>query len=300
MANEANVSWPGWEVVRIIGRGSFGAVYEIRRDLFGTEESAALKVISVPQNDSDIEVLLANGYTVEDITKRFQDIREDIIHKYALMVGMREHPNVVCCDDFRYVQHEDGTGWDICVKMELLENLFVRGWRLPEAAVVTVGVDICAALTACEESGLVHGHVVPNNILCTQDGLYKLGDVGIFSALNERTDGPVLDTPRSYMAPEIYHRHREPRTAAGDIYSLGLTMYRLLNERRLPCEPLPPVIPPPMSAFRRFEGEPIPAPAHGSEELQQIVLKACSYDIEERYHSARDMLRDLMKYQESY
>ena len=46
---ENKVIWPGWEVVRKIGSGSFGAVYEIRRDMFGDVEKAALKVIHIPQ-----------------------------------------------------------------------------------------------------------------------------------------------------------------------------------------------------------------------------------------------------------
>ena len=40
--------WPGWETVRLIGRGSFGAVYEIERDVFGHKEKAAMKLISIP------------------------------------------------------------------------------------------------------------------------------------------------------------------------------------------------------------------------------------------------------------
>ena len=55
MQNIDQVQWPGWEVVRLIGRGSFGAVYEIQRDVFGETERAALKVITIPENDYDIE-----------------------------------------------------------------------------------------------------------------------------------------------------------------------------------------------------------------------------------------------------
>ena len=48
------VSWPGWETTRVLGRGSFGAVYEIQRDMLGETEKAALKVISIPQSSSEI------------------------------------------------------------------------------------------------------------------------------------------------------------------------------------------------------------------------------------------------------
>ena len=48
MESDRKELWPGWETVRLIGRGSYGTVYEIRRDTFGDSESAALKVISIP------------------------------------------------------------------------------------------------------------------------------------------------------------------------------------------------------------------------------------------------------------
>ena len=60
--------WPGWETVRLIGRGSFGAVYEIERDVFGHKEQAALKYITIPQNEEDIEELYDSGYDEASVT----------------------------------------------------------------------------------------------------------------------------------------------------------------------------------------------------------------------------------------
>lgn len=71
--------WPGWETVGLIGRGSFGAVYEIQRDVFGEVEKAALKVISIPQNSSDIDELYGEGYDEESITSTFKSHLKSII-----------------------------------------------------------------------------------------------------------------------------------------------------------------------------------------------------------------------------
>ena len=70
--------WPGWETVRLIGRGSLGAVYEIERDMLGEKEKAALKVITIPENNSEIETLRDEGYDVflEIEIKGFLQIRE--------------------------------------------------------------------------------------------------------------------------------------------------------------------------------------------------------------------------------
>ena len=59
------LTWPGWENVGLIGKGSFGAVYEIQRDVFGSIEKAALKVITIPQSSSDVEDLISDGEQTE-------------------------------------------------------------------------------------------------------------------------------------------------------------------------------------------------------------------------------------------
>ena len=58
-----NIQWPGWETVRLIGEGNFGSVYEIQRSVFDDIEKAALKVISIPYNRSDISNIGRNHGT---------------------------------------------------------------------------------------------------------------------------------------------------------------------------------------------------------------------------------------------
>ena len=77
-------TWPGWETVRLIGRGSFGGVYEIRREMFGETEYAALKHLSIPQNDSEIDELRGEGLDDESITRTFRDHLREIMSEYSL------------------------------------------------------------------------------------------------------------------------------------------------------------------------------------------------------------------------
>lgn len=123
MSNPDNIKWPGWETTRLIGRGSFGAVYEIQRIVFDETEKAAFRVISIPQNSSDIEELYSDGYDEESITTAFKSHLQSIVAEYSLMRKMNGCKNIVNCDDVRYVQHDDGIGWDIYIKMELLTPL---------------------------------------------------------------------------------------------------------------------------------------------------------------------------------
>ena len=61
------VVFGNWTIARNIGSGSFGAVYELRRQDFGETYRAALKVISVPQDNAEIQSLAAEGMSAADI-----------------------------------------------------------------------------------------------------------------------------------------------------------------------------------------------------------------------------------------
>ena len=82
-------TWPGWNVVRVIGQGSFGAVYEIQREMFGKIESAALKVITIPQHKEEIQELRSEGYDDASLTTHFRSYLEDIAREYSLMLDIK-------------------------------------------------------------------------------------------------------------------------------------------------------------------------------------------------------------------
>ena len=284
--------YPGWKTVRKIGAGSFGSVYEIERNLFGKIEKAALKCITIPQNDGDVEEMYSNGYDDASITAHFEKYLADIVQEYSLMAEMKGHTNVVYCDDIRYTPREDGIGWEITIKMELLTPLIrALGPNFGEEQVIRLGKDICRALVLCRDKDIVHRDIKPQNIFVSKTGDYKLGDFGIAKTVERTTGGTKIGT-YSYMAPEVYHS--KPYGSSADLYSLGLVMYWLLNERRLPFLPLPPKSPTyeetETARHRRFMGEKLPEPKNGSAALKEIVLKACTFEPKDRFATAQEML----------
>ncbi len=291
---EISAILPGWETIKVIGRGGNGTVYEIERQIGGTVERAALKVISIPQKDGDIEELRSNGYDEESITRRFESYLQDIIREYEMMVDLKGNANIVHCDDIKYIQHDDGIGWDILIRMELLCALpKALGKEVSEEKAEKIGKDICRALSACEKKSILHRDIKPQNIFVAPDGTYKLGDFGIAKVVEQTTSGTKTGTYQ-YMAPEVYNN--EPYGPKADIYSLGLVLYWLLNNRRLPFLPLemvPSTREEEEARARRMRGERIPAPMYGSERLKKIILKACAYDPENRYQNAEEMLAAL-------
>ena len=220
---DSKTLWPGWETVRLIGRGSYGAVYEIEREVFGHREKAALKVITIPESNSEIDELYSSGYNDESITAHFREFLADIVREYTLMAEMKGHANVVYCDDIRYVQHDDGFGWDIYIKMELLTPL-MKALPAPDAErqIAKLGRDLCQALVLCRSRNIIHRDIKPQNIFVSPDGNYKLGDFGIAKTVEKTSGGTKIGT-YNYMAPEVYNN--KPYGHAADICSLGLVLY---------------------------------------------------------------------------
>ena len=301
MFDEINVPWDGWKIVKLIGKGSYGTVYEIERAIGSYVEKSAMKVISIPTNRQIIEDAYIDGYNEESITKMFSEDLDVIVDEYRIMEALSGNTNIVAVKDFAVIKHNDEIGWDVFIRMELLTPLskLLKTRHLNMSEVYKLGMDICQALVLCEEKGLVHRDVKPENIFVTENGTFKLGDFGIARTLDHTTQATRAGTER-YMAPEVIKR--EPYGKDVDLYSLGLVLYWLLNNRRMPfLDPnkVPVGDEPNVAQSRRLSGEALPRPVNGIEELQNIVLKACEYDREKRYSFAKEMLQDLTHVSES-
>ena len=291
-----NIRFPGWEVVRKIGEGSFGGVYEIHRTLpDGRVEKAALKKLTVPKDNSEIRELYSQSFSKENITAHYKDQMRELVNEYTLTQKLNGCRNVVACHDVQCVQHTDGIGWDIYIRMELLKPLkHVLSADYQEMAVLKLGLSLCNALLACQEHHIVHRDIKPENILVSDRGEFKLGDFGI-AKVSEKTATGTMTGTMGYMAPEVANRWHYG--AQADIYSLGMVLYWMMNRRTLPFLPFPPTIPTAAqrqeAANRRFAGESFPPPVNGSRELKAIVMKACAFSTEDRYQTVRELRRDL-------
>lgn len=288
--------WPDWTLVRKLGQGSYGGVYEIQRILPGGRvERSALKQITIPRSQEEIDILLAQAVSERTITEFFRGQLQKLVQEYTMMRELGECPNIVACQDISY--QPNGYGWNIYFRMELLRPLKqVVDNRYREMNVIRLGLEVCSALEACGKLNIIHRDIKPENILVSDQGVFKLGDFGI-AKISEGTQTGTMAGTYGYMAPEV--ANRQHYGASADIYSLGMVLYWLMNNKTLPFLPLPPQIPNApqrqQALNSRFSGEPIPAPKNGSADLKRIVLKACAFAPADRYSSVSELWADLRK-----
>jgi predicted ATPase/MoxR-like ATPase len=208
-------SLPGYELLREVGRGGMGVVYQARQ--VKLNRLVALKFLSAE--------LSREAEAVE----RFQ--------REALIVSALNDSHI--CTIYDLGDHQ---GQPFLV-LEWIEGQTLRafaGQRMSVAALAQVVRPVAQALRAAHAAGIVHRDIKPENVLVRADGQVKVLDFGVARLLpgsgrsvlpqaGKGTDpGTLVGTVR-YMSPE--QTRCEPASSASDVFALGILLYELATGR---------------------------------------------------------------------
>lgn len=281
------------------------------------------------------EDFLGNDHDKDRINARYESKLQNYKQRYQQMKVLQGVPQIVRYDGIFGNPYKNRSGGEICIVSEDVKSLdeFMTDNTFSEEEIIKLGKDILQALISCEEKEIIHGNIGPENIMVAgKKGAaeYKLGDfgsalvaeyirrveplkkygrldacysvdemvsqIGDFYDLQEvdlEVFAPVVSAVEC-RAPEVVHGEKYGHTA--DIYSLGMVMYWLLNNQKMPFigadEQLTHALKK-EAMERRYSGKKLPAPGNGSAKLAKIVLKACEYKPEDRYASAQEMYEAL-------
>ena len=207
-----------YQIVRMIGSGGMGQVYEAVHDQM--KRRAAIKILH----------------------KRFAHNRQ-IATRFlneAKATSIVEHPGIVHIYEFG--QTDDGTAYIVMEYLSgdtLRQRLDAQGGKLPPEAMMRIGRQMASALQSAHEKGIVHRDLKPVNIMIVRDPettggeRSKILDFGLAKIIEPEggegitNTGTILGTP-AYMAPEQCKSARaaDPKS---DVYSLGVIFYEMLS-----------------------------------------------------------------------
>ena len=202
--------FPQLEILKLIGRGGMGAVYQARQPKL--DRLVALKILP------------ASAATDPGFKERFE--------REAKALARLNHPNIVAVYDF-------GTAGELgFLVMEFVDGSNLREVgrtrRLSPQQALQVVPQICEALQFAHNEGIVHRDIKPENLLLDAKGRVKIADFGIAKIIGPQPDQialtggkDVIGTPH-YMAPEQLERPQSVDHRA-DIFSLGVVFYELLT-----------------------------------------------------------------------
>lgn len=273
----------GYTLIREIGRGGMGAVYEATQDDSNSPERFAIKLVK-------------REIATDFIIRRFE-------HERRILARL-EHPFIARLLD----GGTTGDGLPYLV-MEYVEGQPIDQY-VAEAGLSTFGrlnvfLDVCDAMSYAHRHGVIHRDLKPSNILVTRDGTPKLLDFGIAKLVDLEFGGKTVDhtatihrvmTPR-YASPEQLSG-RAP-TEASDVYSLGVLLYVLLTGEHPYqfSEQRPEAILRSLDAQRtRKPSDAVMhsiAPGELKGNLDRIVLKALRREPNRRYASIEEFANDI-------
>ncbi len=258
-----------WDIEECIGRGSFSSVFRIVKR---TGENCLYSALKLTEIDS----CYMNQYRSE-------------ISALSALSGQRD---VVRIEDFSEVTVDDD-GYErkfVIMRMGLLNPLSDKG--LSEAEVIKLGLQISEALIGCHthEPHIFHRDIKPDNILVSDDGDYKLSgfSVSILSDAALLENSGMHGTP-FFMSPEMHNFIGYD--ARSDLYSLGVTMYTLLNGGNAPFyDAAVGNLEGAQTAMRRrLDGEKFPVIEGVDSRLMDIIYKLCEPSPDDRYQTAQEL-----------
>jgi serine/threonine-protein kinase len=196
-----------YRIIALLGKGGMGEVY--RADDLTLGQSVALKFLPLH--------LVADP----DRLTRFR--------KEVAAARRVSHPNV--CRVYDIAEHAGNSFLTMeFVDGEDLGALLKRVGRLPEEKGIEIAHQLCSALAAVHELGLLHRDLKPANVLLDGRGQVRLTDFGLAAAAEDLSASEVRSGTPQYQSPE--QLGGKEVTVRSDLFALGLVLYELFTGKQ--------------------------------------------------------------------
>ena len=271
-----------YRIIRLLGEGGMGAVYEAEQDQ--PRRRVALKVIK-------------SAWADRELLRRFE--------LESQTLGRLHHPGIA--QIYEAGAAETGFGSQPFFAMEIIHGKplieYAEAKHLNTRQRLALMIQICEAVEHAHQRGIIHRDLKPGNILMEENGQPKILDFGLarvtdgdMQATRQTDMGQLLGT-LAYMSPEQVTADPLALDTRSDVYALGVILYELLAGR-LPYEvsrhvyevvrTIQQVDPKPLSSINRaYRGD-----------IETIAAKALEKDKTRRYGSAAELAADIRRYLE--
>jgi len=263
-----------YEIIRRVGGGGMGNVYQARASRLSNRHCAIKEMID----------LYSEGEEHQRTLVEFE--------REASLLATLQHPSIPKVYDYFMQNERYFLVMEFIDGMDLNKYLKQSGERLPEAKVIKLAIQVCDLLhyLHTHKPPVIYRDLKPSNIMLTVNDRVVLIDFGIARFLTANlTDITTIGT-MGFVPPEVYEERIEP---ASDIYSLGATLFYFLTGVSPQTKPI---------LIFDFSKNPYPREYNPdiSPEMEQAVCRAVAYNARNRFPSAYALKKDLEAIYQKY
>ncbi|MFG0315196.1 MAG: tetratricopeptide repeat protein, partial [Phycisphaerales bacterium] len=270
----------GFTIVRLLGEGGMGSVYEAQQ--LQPARRVAIKVLRL-------------GYATKALTRRFQ--------LEAEALARLKHPGIAQV----YEVGIDQTIAQPYIAMELVEGPtlkeFIRSHALPAREILVLASKLCDAIDHAHQRGVIHRDLKPTNILIDESGAPKILDFGIARVTEQDVRAVTMNTEigqiigtLAYMSPEQASGDPTLIDHRSDVYSLGVILFELLTGQ-LPHQTDKMQLADALSVVRDHDPTRVSSlDTRLRGDIDTIIAKALERDPDRRYQSAAELGNDIRRH----
>ena len=252
-----------------------------------TDKKYIVKIITIPATQTQMDALLLAGAYKDpaDAMEYYRMVGEDVQKEAELLKQLSQQEGFLPYEGWQMAPiTRKRLGYQVYLVGSYKRSLEKHLRRSPvtQLEAMNLGLDLCAALTACREAGSLYVALKPANIFVSEKKQYRIGDLGFISldALSYTALPKKYQSP--YTPPELF----DPMAAlnlTADTYAVGMILYQLYNDGQLPSR-------------EKAAEEALPSPVNADYELAEIIMKAIDPDPAARWDDPAELGKALASY----
>ncbi len=239
-----------------------------------------IKTIHIPASAVQASGLLLSGAyeNAAQVQEYYRTVADSLCKEAELLKELQINGGFLAFDGWDLLALDSGVGFSLTLRSQRYESIVGREWTYQDA--ISMGLDLCNALTACRQKGYLYANLKPENIFVDEGGGFCIGDLGLLPIDSLQYTSLPEKYRSAYTAPEVTDIYATVSSNT-DVYALGLILYAIFNESKLPQDELTPAV-------------------HADYELWKIISTACDPDPLQRYEDPAQMGKALLEYLQTF
>ena len=252
-----------------------------------TGDKYIVKIISIPSSQRQLDALLLTGAYPDAASamEYFSEQAEGVVKEAEILKELSKLQGFMPYEGWQTVPMKNNQlGYEVYLLSRYKHTLekYLKGHTMTHLGAVNLGLDLCAALSICRRAGYMFVDLKPSNIYLYGKREYRIGDLG-FVPLDSLKFNSL---PSKYCSPYTAVELHDPMSTlnpTADIYAVGMILYQIYNDGRLPFETKAPA-------------KALDAPLNADYEMAEIIQKAIDPNPRKRWQTPIEMGQALVSY----